>query len=319
MQYKLLSNPDENEWNEFVDSSPQGNIFSDIRFLTALNAKYTRYFVKAQHGEILAGVVIIEDNCSMHEAPCMFAAYQGILFSRAVSILSGHKRVTREFRLTEYLIQALSEYYGNFNMSLSPTFRDLRPFLWYNYHETDLPHFAINNRFTATIKLNDFQLEDYLKSIRTVRRQEFKKSTAKISETKDLELFLDLYVKTFKRQNIVVDSQDIELVNRIITSGLKNDFGRLSMAVTDDGVASMSFFVYDSNCAYYLLGANNPEFRNSGASTALMIDNICFMAKLGLNKLDFIGVNSPNRGDYKLSFNSVLTPFFEVKLDSTFK
>jgi len=319
MDYFLISDPNESEWNALVNTSPQGTIFSDTRYLSALEVSYTCYLVKAQHGETLAGVVVIEDRGSMHVAPCMYAAYQGILFSHSVSMLASLKRVTREFRLTEYLIQVMCERYGNFSMALSPSFKDLRPFLWHNYHENNAPHFTINNRYTATLELSDFHLQNYLKSIRTVRRQEFKKSTAEITETKNSELFLDLYAKTFERQEITMSSKDLELVNRLITSALTNGFGRLSMATTIDGVASMALFIYDSNCAYYLLGANNPDLRSSGASTALMIDNICHMAKLGLTKLDFIGVNSPNRGDYKLSFNSVLTPYFEVQLDSTSK
>jgi len=201
-------------------------------------------------------------------------------------------------------------------MALSPFFKDLRPLLWHNYHENNLPRFTISNRYTAILDLNNFRLENYLKNIRRNRLRDFKKSTATITETEDSALFMDLYIKTFSKQEIVFSSQHLELVDGIVTSALANGFGRLSMATTIDGVASMALFVYDSNCAYYLFGANNPELRDSGASTALMIDNICAMAELGLSKLDFVGANSPNRGDFKLSFNSVLTPYYEVQLDS---
>ena len=315
MDYILIATPDESEWNALVTTSPQGSIFSDTRYLRALNAPYTCYLVKAPHGETLAGVVVMENDGSMCVAPFPYTPYQGVLFSQSISTQRSIKRVTSEFRLTEYLIQVLSELYGNFSMALSPAFADFRPFLWHNYHEANSPRFTISNRYTATLDLSNFRLEDYLKTIRSVRRQEFKKTTAKITETKDSALFLDLYIKTFERQGIIVSPQQLELVNGIVTSALVNCFGRLSVATTIDGVASMSLFVYDSHSAYYLFGANNPELRNGGASTALMIDNICAMAELGLSKLDFVGVNSPNRGDFKLSFNPALTPYHEVQLD----
>ena len=317
MDYILIERPVESEWDEFVQTSPQGNIFSDTRYLRALNSPYTCYLVKADHGETLAGVVLMENASSMHVAPFPYTPYQGILFSHSVSTLSNFKRVTSEFRLTEYLIHVLCERYGNFSMALSPVFSDLRPFLWYNYHEANSPRFAISNRYTAILDLSDFQLNNYLMNIRENRRRELKKTTAEITETKDLALFLDLYIKTFERQRIVISQQQIELVNGIVTSSLANGFGRLSMATTIDGIASMSLFVYDSHSAYYLFGANNPELRNSGGSTALMIDNICAMSELGLSKFDFVGVNSPNRGDFKLSFCPVLTPYYEVQLNST--
>jgi hypothetical protein len=316
MDYILIATQEESEWRELVTTSPQGNIFSDTRYLRALKNPHTCYLVKALHGETLAGVVIMENGASMYDAPFKYTPYQGILFSRSVSEQRNLKRLTSEFRISEYLIQVLCKQYGNFNMALSPAFADLRPFQWHNYHEVNLPRFAISNLYTATLDLTDFQLESYLKNIRTVRRQEFKKTTAEVTETKDIELFLDLYIKTFERQGIVISPQTLDLVSRIVTSALENHFGRLSMATTIDGVASMSLFVFDSHSGYYLFGANDPKLRNSGASTALMIDNIAAMAELGLSKIDFVGANSPNRGDFKLSFNSVLTPYYEVQLIS---
>lgn len=316
MDYILTTKPVESEWNALVRTSLQGNIFSDSRYLSALDAPHTCYLVKAPHGELLAGVVVMENRGAMHAAPFPFTPYQGILFSHSVSMQSNQKRVTSEFRLTEFIIEVLCERYSNFSMALSPSFSDLRPFLWHNYHEANAPRFSISNRYTAVLKLRDFRVEDYLKTIRAVRRQEFKKTTAEITETKDSQLFLDLYIKTFERQGIVITSQQLELVSRIVKSALENNFGRLSLVKSVDGVASMSLFIYDSRSAYYLFGANNPELRNSGASTALMIDNISTMAKMGLPKLDFVGVNSPNRGDYKLSFGSELIPYYEVQLDA---
>ena len=314
MKYSLIESPDTSEWDTLVTSSPQGNIFSDTRYLRALNAPFTCYLVK-HYGETLAGVVVMENGDLMRVAPFPYTPYQGIMFSRSVSAQKNFKRVTREFRLTEYLIQVLSERYRNFSMVLSPAFEDLRAFLWHNYHKANSSRFTITNRYTATLDLSDFSLDNYLKNIRTVRRQEFKKTTAVITETEDTALFMNLYVKTFERQEIALHPQQLELINGIVTSALANSIGRLSMATTMDGVASMSLFVFDSHTAYYLFGANNPELRNSGESTALMIEGISTMAKLGLSKIDFVGVNSPNRGDYKLSFNSVLTPYFKVELD----
>jgi lipid II:glycine glycyltransferase (peptidoglycan interpeptide bridge formation enzyme) len=74
----------------------------------------------------------------------------------------------------------------------------------------------------------------------------------------------------------------------------------------------MAFFVTDSKCAYYLFGANDPELREANASSKLLIDNIVIFADQGLEKFDFVGVNSPQRGDFKLSFNAELIPYQEV-------
>lgn len=316
MKLVLTVSKDDNEWDALVAASPQGCVFSGSHYLRALGSPCTRYVIRTPHAEALAGVAVMEnvDVPSMHPAPFPFTPYQGILFGKTVAAQPRHKRVTTEFRITEFVIQTLIEHYGDFSMSLSPAFDDIRPFLWHNYHQPDAPRFSIRNRYTAMLDLSGFQLEPYLKSIRAVRRQEFNKSTAEIVETADVALLLDLYLKTFERQEIAVSEAQQALVRNICTSTLSHGDGRLSMATTDSGVASMSLFIHDERCAYYLFGVNDPELRNSGASTALMVDNIRDMAERGIAKLDFVGVNSPNRGDFKLSFNPELTPYHEVHL-----
>lgn len=316
MEFVLTIANDDSEWDALVAASPQGSVFSGSHYLRALGSPCTRFAVRTPHGEALAGAAVMEKEgaSGMAAAPFPFTPYQGILFGKTVAAQPRHKRVTSEFRLTEFIIQSLIERYGNFSMSLSPSFSDLRPFLWHNYHEASAPHFTIRNRYTAMLELSGFQIGSYLKSIRAVRRQEFNKSTAEIAETADVAQFLDLYLKTFERQDIVVSEQQQALVRSIVTSALMHGYGRLSMASTADGVASMSLFIHDQNCAYYLFGANDPELRNSGASSALMVDNISSMAERGIDRLDFVGVNSPNRGDFKISFNPELMPYQEVRL-----
>jgi len=61
---------------------------------------------------------------------------------------------------------------------------------------------------------------------------------------------------------------------------------------------------------------NDPALRNTGAATRLMFDNIEHARQRGLAELDFVGVNSPNRGDFKLSFNPELKLYFEVALQA---
>ena len=61
-------------------------------------------------------------------------------------------------------------------------------------------------------------------------------------------------------------------------------------------------------------GASGPcRARQGGAATRLMLDSIFEAKRRGLVELDFVGVNSPDRGDFKLSFNPELKPYFEVQ------
>lgn len=313
--FTLKISEDTCAWDALVAESKQGTIFSDSRYLQSLGVRYTCYQVLTKHGEQLAGVAVIEDQQGMHIAPYAFTPHQGILFCRSVNEQPNQKRQTTEFRITEFLIDSLIERYDSFSMALSPAFTDIRPFSWHNYGNSNLPQFLIKTRYTGLLDLSAFQLDNYLQAVRTVRRQEFNKSSCRITESADIEQFISLYVETFNRQDIAVADANLALIKRICTASLELGYGRLSVALVDDKPASMSLFLFDSDCAYYLFGANDPAFRNSGASTRLMIENIQHFAGRDLRQLDFVGVNSPQRGDFKLSFNAVLRPYYEVQLE----
>jgi lipid II:glycine glycyltransferase (peptidoglycan interpeptide bridge formation enzyme) len=78
----------------------------------------------------------------------------------------------------------------------------------------------------------------------------------------------------------------------------------------------MAFFISDARCSYYLFGANDPAMRETNASSKLLLDNIALSAHKGLKIFDFVGVNSPLRGDFKMSFNAELVPYQEVHLET---
>jgi hypothetical protein len=314
-RYRSCIIDDDSCWDSSVRESLQGSVFSSSAYLRALGTDFERHKVTDSHGATLALAVIIEDNGAMHRAPFPFTPHQGILFSDKLNSLPRHRQAPKKLEITEFLIAKLINRYGNFHMSFSPAFDDLRPFCWHNFSSADAPRFTIIPRYTARLDLGRFDLKSYLSSIRTVRRQEYQKSSALVRESDDIDAFLDLYVRNFERQAIALDEPTIHRIRRIVTASLTGGFGRLCVAEVGSHLACMTLFVHDSRCAWYLFGANDPKWRSSGASTVLIIDNIRHYAEQGIPCLDFVGVNSPQRGDYKLSFNGQLTPYFEVHFE----
>jgi len=79
-------------------------------------------------------------------------------------------------------------------------------------------------------------------------------------------------------------------------------------------VGSVLFFLLFKKEAYYLIGANNPTMRNTGASTYLFSESFKELKEFGIDFIDFVGVNSPNRGDYKTSFGAELYTYFDFSI-----
>ena len=250
-------------------------------------------------------------------APYGPAMYQGILLNGNFKDQLSHKKTTHEFRVTEKLIAELSTHYRTISFSLHYTYVDIRPFQWFNYHSPEKGLFSISVNYTGILDVSRFaSFEEYLSSIRSVRRYEYKraiKSGLKIELSQDIQILDALHEITFKRQNIQRTTQQIEFLQFITKMALSEGFGELLICRTSEGVPiAATLFLFDSKSAYYLYGANNPEYRSCFGGTLLILENIRRCFDRGVKLVDFVGINSPNRGDFKISFNAVPVPYYNV-------
>jgi hypothetical protein len=307
---QLAQTDDYAAWDAWVALSPQGSVFSTSAFLRSLQAPI-RLFTVVNAGRVVALVPVIEDE-SGHAVRFPFTPYLGILLLPEPQS-EPRQKVLAEFRITEFLVGELTSRYRRLGMALSWNFADLRPFLWHNHGVANAPRFLAQPRYTAVLDLNALDPASYASEVRACRRQELRKAAAfSVQEEPQLDTFLQLYAQTFARQGIALDDARLALVRGIAAGAITQGYGRLSSCRTADGVAAMALFLYDKRRAYYLFAANEPTQRSTGASTRLMFDNILEAKRRGLRELDFVGVNSPARGDFKLSFNPELKLYFEL-------
>ncbi len=324
---------DDAQWDAGVDASPQGTVFCRSSHLRALGQPFRRLAVKSG-GKTVALLPLVENDAGDAVVQPAYTPYQGILLLPD-DAAPRRQQVLDAFRIGEFAVAELTGRYRAVAMPLSWTFDDLRPFLWHRYHDADAPRFAVTPRYTALLDLRgaigdpaatasadhaaDRKGEGIADRIaaeaRACRRQELRKAAnCTVSESPDVDRFIALYAETFARQDIALPGESLALVRRITEAALAGGYGRLSACSTPQGVASVNLFVYDRRRAYYLFAANDPALRNSGAATRLMFDNLAEAGRRGLREVDFVGVNSPNRGDFKLSFNPALQLYFEVAL-----
>jgi len=317
-EYNIIENIVPELWNKYTDMSEQGTIFLKLDFVKSLNVAYKTYIVSKGDTPV-AGCMVLIDEQGQFFSSYNFVPYQGFFFIDSNEETTNNKVVTRQFEITEYLINYLVSIYGGVSQTHF-RLQDYRPFLWHNYHTPERGVFKLVLKYTSILNLEQYNnIEEYLAAIRTVRRQEYKKakdSEIKIIDSTDVDLLCGLHGLTFLRQNIRQDPAEENLVRSISKSAIEKGYGRLQMAMIDDKPASAILFLLDKKRGYYMFGANNPEYRKSFSSTLLLIENIWKCKVDGLKEVDFVGVNSPNRGDYKLSFNGELIPYFETHLIS---
>ena len=303
---------DKQVWDVFVSTSPQRSIFVYSKFLDSLQVNYD-LVTSYEKGQIVAGAVLIYSGAGEPiEEIFPFTQYQGLLLFDQTN-QAAHSQITREFKIVERFIEKLSEQYRNYCFCQSWRLNDLRPYQWHNYHEPAKGQFRLDLRYTGVLDLKKFDHFDaYLASVRACRRQEFKKASQmlKLEFSRDESILDNLHAKTFDRQHIERDDRESALVTSICKQAIAGGYGKLSVAMMGEVPVSAVLFLYDDRTAYYLFGANDPSHRKTFAGTFLLMHMIKDAFEKGIQEIDFVGVNSPNRGDFKISLNAELRPYF---------
>ncbi|MDD5286511.1 MAG: GNAT family N-acetyltransferase, partial [Desulfuromonadaceae bacterium] len=175
--------------------------------------------------------------------------------------------------------------------------------------------FRLDLRYTGILELGGVTAPDeLLGQIRSVRRQEHRKCKGDgftVESSSDIDIFDQLHLKTFERQGIERSELEGRLIRSITGATLESGMGELLFCrAPDREVASATLFLYDDRYGYYLFAANDPEYRKTGCGSFIMVENILRCFERRLIGVDFVGINSPQRGDFKTSFNARPVPYF---------
>ena len=320
-EYEVSPWKDQTRWNAFVDSSLQGSIFCRLEYLEALKTRFQIFDVRSEGKTLAAFPVIFEkDNFTPISSPHYFTLYQGILFDPSVSSLPPHSRIPLQGEIVKSILNDLAKNYDRISLGLHYHFEDLREFLWFHSQEGIEKPFQLDLRYTGIISLNG-TFEDSVAATRKARQYESRKAQkagcAIESGTKsEVEMFCNLYQETFRRQNREETEPHMKLYRDIILAALEHRFGEFLFCRTSSGeVVSASLFLQDTRASYYLFNATDPDprLRATGGNTLLLMENIRRAQERGSQWIDTVGINSPGRGDFKISWNAEPRPYFAAR------
>ncbi|MDA7707903.1 GNAT family N-acetyltransferase [Flavobacteriaceae bacterium] len=312
-KYIIEECTDIKEWDDFADKSPQGTIFSKSKFIDSIANNIKLIIKKGNEVAAAVHILLTDSGRPLIEQP--FLQYSNSIMFRNNQKLLAHKQINEEFRITELIINEILQLFDEFSIINTPSFTDIRPFLWHNFNNPEHGVFANKINYTPILDLANKNESDIIAEIRGCRRQELKKKEDfRIEESDDIALLDELHTLTLKKHNKELGILEKEMLFKITKASLEFNYGRLMIGYYDDNPVSATLFLHDSERGYYLFGANHPEFRNTGLSTKLMMNNILYFKKLELKELDFIGANSPHRGDYKVSFNCNIKPYYSSSI-----
>ena len=107
------------------------------------------------------------------------------------------------------------------------------------------------------------------------------------------------------------------MASKIADNAIKD--GYATLMITYDKLKNPyagSLFLHDKRTSYYSAGGSIPETRNNGSVSLNIYDQILNSKKLKKKYIDFVGINSPNRGYFKTSFGGETKVYFELKINN---
>jgi len=297
-------------WTEFQRSSPQKSVFSSDTYLRCLGCDIS-YFAITKGSEKVAAFPALHKGSSIHVPP--FSMDAGVHYAG----LYGRKEYSRNELRHEVNDLLANELFRRFEMIVfnnHPSVVDLRAFDWLNYHNKYAAGgFDIRTRYTSYLKVSS---EEFSLNYSHGRRGDFKnasKVSAIVETSEDLRELDRLHAVTFERQGIQRSVGEVEALAKIASVMLSNKLAEMYLCKIDNIGVSACLWLIGDGIAHYLFGANDPEFRRSGAGTYCMDQAIRSIHRVhGVSTFDFVGINSPNRGAFKLSFGGAIAPYFQI-------
>lgn len=300
---KFLNRNQYDQWNTFVESSPQGTIFSTTTWLDAVNCNYkvlSCYFGE----ELVGGIAFAERKWGPFKYIYIpkLTRYNGIIIKDCSKLNSVH-RLTLEYEVAGEIAQYLRKHYNAVNISNHINLKDIRPF--------------IQNRFDTTVNytfvVDLTKIQDTWSRIKNSVRRQIRSAQKELRveiEYHTRNLF-QMYKETYERQKLQVSIGAGEL-ERIYNALAGKDRAQIySVKDIDGNIHSSSLVVWDTKSAYYLVGGASNSFRDSNAYS-LMLWRVMEDMSQRVPKIDLVGANIPVISDYKKKFGGSLECCFEV-------
>lgn len=325
-KFTLEKVEDRDEWDKLVDSSEQGTIFSYSKYLEILGDKRLLFFVKK--GDVIkAGLHLM---LSEDYRPIIndYVIYSGIIFPPGEEETRTSKLLTTRFAITSFIVDYLTTEYETMALSLAPQLIDIRPFLWFNYHESQDKKFFVDNRFTSYLDISELKekinsIEDYniFKNFEVLRQRNIRRAIREqivVEEERQTDMFIDFYDGLMKGQGKIVSKDRLGVMANLINGLIDNNLASMFVGKTKDGSAAyITVFAYDKKRSYYLFGAGNPLIRDHYIGSFTFWSSFQKLAEKGIDGVDLEGINSPTRGAFKLSFGGTIVPYYELVKNSS--
>lgn len=314
---KIISVENWDDWDSAVQQSAQGSIFIHSSYLKMSRlSDFARFLIL--DGKIVGGIVIPELlSVGSEDFIRDFATYQSLWLLRPSSV--GFRSEQKNKELLLKLGELLLTNRANFSLSLHWSISDIRVLDWAYFNQEKSIRFT--PRYSGLLNFSDFSnFQEYLNSISSGRKSDWKLADVlkieKTTSTTNLDQFIELYKETVPFSDVSKQYISMQNVRKIIQDSISAGTGTLWSARNSEGNLLSGVFIQEfDGHLYYQFGVNSPKRMNFSPNAILLLNVIKESFTKGYKSLDFVGINSPNRGAFKESFNPKAKLYFQVDVN----
>lgn len=311
-----------NEWNALIDRSDEATIFHSLDFHEGISKKF-RYFKICKGTQPKGGLlcqVLDEDIKSME--PHSAVIHDGIfVLSDFVDSKENSRVNSAKFDIYQSVVEQLPNFFHTIKFTFSPSLVDMRPFLWFNYGAEEKSKYSINVRYTSIIDCSriednpDLSQNSFFKGLSESRRQEIRyaiKNNVIVRKSDDFTAFGRMYFDMSEKydKNAAKNLADVERIFKNLTE--KNKAHMLYAYDGSGQVVAAAFLGVHKNRAYYLYGVTEKSSRERYSGSYLLWQALIDQSKNGVQSIDLEGINSPQRGWFKISFGGDINSYYSV-------
>jgi hypothetical protein len=318
------------EWDALVRRSPQGTLFAESSYQQAVGCPYHLWNV-VQGGAVKAGVCLQLSRDGHQVVGDDLVIYAGILFDLDLR-RRPVKRRHDEFQIAEHVAAELAQRFDGVQLQLAPQFGDVRPFLWHDYHHDRGNHYAVHLRYTSYLDISSLsclggdpaaaERSECFARMESVRRYSVREARRKggtVRTATSGEQLISFYRALMSEQGEAPSQHNLDAMQRVISSLIARDRGALfHVHDANDELLYCVMYGWDAKRAYYLFGAGSATRSAPWQGTLAHWAAFQYLAQEhGVREIDMEGVNSPQRGWFKLSFGGDLRPYYRLRLNKS--
>jgi hypothetical protein len=311
IEARILHKQDFAQWDHFIRNSEQGTVFhlSEWMAITARMVHADSVIIGVFHNSDLIGgcTFFIKNIYHLYRrgrTNLPLTPYGGIVLSlpKTTSVRSSERR---EHEIISRILDRI-ETFNLFSLTLihSPAITDIRPFIWKGW--TERVYYAYMMMLDGDIFSH--ASHEVRKTIRKAQRNGITVTREYLPDT-----YWELIQSTFNKQNKEVPFEKDHLF-ALMEYLFYNNLGEMWIAKTPSGeIVSAAFNVYDRHIVHGWQGANDPRFRDTGATSLLLFELFMDLQRRGYRCCNLMAANTPHLAAFYSSFNPRLVPYYGVE------